>query len=138
MTFQIDADGLLSVSAREQHTGVESSITVKPSYGLSDEDIVRMLKDGSSSAESDMHERELRENRVEADRLIESWLRTETFWMTPSAARLMQLKRHLKRPLQGRTPPPLKRRLMSSHASRATLPHGAWTARSVRPWPAKA
>lgn len=72
VTFQIDADGLLSVSAREQHTGVESSITVKPSYGLSDEDIVRMLKDGSSSAESDMHERELRENRVEADRLIES------------------------------------------------------------------
>ncbi|WP_419519367.1 Fe-S protein assembly chaperone HscA [Duodenibacillus massiliensis] len=72
VTFQIDADGLLSVSAREQHTGVESSITVKPSYGLSDEDIVRMLKDGASSAESDMHERELRENRVEADRLIES------------------------------------------------------------------
>lgn len=72
VTFQIDADGLLSVSAREQHTGVESSITVKPSYGLSDEDIVRMLKDGSSSAESDMHERKLRENRVEADRLIES------------------------------------------------------------------
>ena len=72
VTFQIDADGLLSVSAREMQTGVESSIVVKPSYGLSDEDIIEMLKDGNASAEADMHERELREQRVEAMRLIES------------------------------------------------------------------
>ena len=72
VTFQIDADGLLSVSAREQQTGVESSIKVKPSYGLTDEDIIGMLKDGTAAAKSDMIERELRENRVEADRLIES------------------------------------------------------------------
>ena len=72
VTFQIDADGLLSVSAREQHTGVESSVRVKPSYGLTDEDIIGMLKDGNEAAKSDMAERELRENRVEADRLIES------------------------------------------------------------------
>ena len=74
MTFQIDADGLLSVSAREMETGVESRIEVKPSYGLSDEDVIRMLQDGNHSAEVDMHERELREQRVEADRLIESTL----------------------------------------------------------------
>ncbi len=72
VTFQIDADGLLSVSARETQTGVESSIVVKPSYGLTDEDVISMLKDGSASAEADMRERELREQRVEALRLIES------------------------------------------------------------------
>jgi molecular chaperone HscA len=72
VTFQIDADGLLSVSARETRTGVESSVRVKPSYGLSDEDIVRMLREGNESAKSDMLERELREQRVEASRIIES------------------------------------------------------------------
>ena len=72
VTFQIDADGLLSVSARETHTGVESSIVVKPSYGLTDEDVISMLQDGTASAKSDMLERELREQRVEAMRLIES------------------------------------------------------------------
>lgn len=72
VTFQIDADGLLSVSARETRTGVESSVRVKPSYGLTDEDIVRMLREGNESARSDMIERELREQRVEASRIIES------------------------------------------------------------------
>ena len=72
VTFQIDADGLLSVSAREQTTGVESSVRVKPSYGLSDDDIIHMLQDGNAAAKADMAERKLRENRVEADRLIES------------------------------------------------------------------
>ena len=72
VTFQIDADGLLSVSAREQTTGEESSVRVKPSYGLSDDDIIHMLQDGNAAAKADMAERELRENRVEADRLIES------------------------------------------------------------------
>lgn len=72
VTFQIDADGLLSVSARETKTGVEASITVKPSYGLSDEEIVRMLKDGNVRAADDMRARELREQQVEARRLLES------------------------------------------------------------------
>lgn len=72
VTFQVDADGLLSVSAREMKTGVEASIQVKPSYGLSDEDIVRMLKDGNGRAEEDMRARELREQQVEARRLLES------------------------------------------------------------------
>ena len=70
VTFQVDADGLLSVSAREQASGVESAITVKPSYGLSDEDIARMLTESFSSAEQDMNERSLRESRVEAERLL--------------------------------------------------------------------
>ena len=72
VTFQVDADGLLSVSAREMKTGVEASIQVKPSYGLSDEDIVRMLKDGNGRAEEDMRARELREQQVEARRILES------------------------------------------------------------------
>lgn len=72
VTFQIDADGLLSVSARELKTGVEASIQVKPSYGLSDEDIVRMLRDGNGKAEEDMHARELREQQVEARRILQS------------------------------------------------------------------
>lgn len=72
VTFQVDADGLLAVSAREMTTGVEASIQVKPSYGLSDEDIVRMLQDGNGRAEDDMRARELREQQVEARRLLES------------------------------------------------------------------
>ncbi len=72
VTFQVDADGLLSVSAREMKTGVEASIQVKPSYGLTDEDIVKMLQDGNAGAEADMHARELREQQVEAQRLLES------------------------------------------------------------------
>lgn len=69
VTFQVDADGLLSVSAREQTSGVEASVVVKPSYGLSDEEIAAMLKDGFANAEADLHARKLREARVEAERL---------------------------------------------------------------------
>ena len=72
VTFAVDADGLLSVSAREMQTGVEASITVKPSYGLSDDDIIRMLQEGTGNAEEDMRLRTLREQEVEARRLIES------------------------------------------------------------------
>ena len=72
VTFTVDADGLLSVSARETQTGVEASVTVKPSYGLTDKEIVRMLKEGTGSAEEDMRLRALREEEVEARRLIES------------------------------------------------------------------
>lgn len=70
VTFQVDADGLLNVSAREEASGVEASVAVKPSYGLSDEQIARMLQEGFSTAESDMKSRALREARVEADRLL--------------------------------------------------------------------
>jgi molecular chaperone HscA len=69
VTFQVDADGLLSVAAKELGSGVEATIQVKPSYGLSDDQIASMLKDGFASAESDMTARKLREARVEAERM---------------------------------------------------------------------
>jgi molecular chaperone HscA len=71
VSFQVDADGLLSVSAREKTTGVASSITVKPSYGLSDEDIARMLQDSFAHAADDATLRTLTEARVEAQQLGE-------------------------------------------------------------------
>ncbi len=70
VSFQVDADGLLAVSAREETSGVEAAITVKPSYGLSDEEVARMLTESFSSAESDMRARSLRESRVEAERML--------------------------------------------------------------------
>ena len=70
VTYQVDADGLLSVSARETHSGVETSILVKPSYGLGDDDIARMLQDSFTSAEDDMKQRALREEQVEAERIL--------------------------------------------------------------------
>jgi molecular chaperone HscA len=70
ITYQVDADGLLSVSARELGSGVEASITVKPSYGLGDDEIARMLQDSFSSADIDMKLRALREEQVEAERIV--------------------------------------------------------------------
>ncbi|TXG94002.1 MAG: Fe-S protein assembly chaperone HscA [Rhodocyclaceae bacterium] len=72
VTFQVDADGLLSVAAREQTTGVEASITVKPSYGLSDDEVASMLKDSMEHAKDDAFRRALKEAQVEAERLIEA------------------------------------------------------------------
>ncbi len=72
VTYQVDADGLLSVTAREQHSGVEANINVKPSYGLSDVDITTMLQDGFSHAADDVQDRALREELVDAKRLIEA------------------------------------------------------------------
>ncbi|MGB4767406.1 MAG: Fe-S protein assembly chaperone HscA [Rugosibacter sp.] len=72
VTFQVDADGLLSVSAREQTTGHEARIEVKPSYGLTDEEIATMLKESFSHAKDDASLRALRELQVEAKRLLEA------------------------------------------------------------------
>jgi len=72
VTFQVDADGLLSVTAREQTTGAEAHIEVKPSYGLTDDEIAAMLKDGFAHAADDAFRRALREAQVEAQRLVEA------------------------------------------------------------------
>ncbi len=70
VTFQVDADGLLSVSAREQGSGVEASVVVKPSYGLAEDQIAQMLKDGFAHAQDDMAARSLREAQVDAQRML--------------------------------------------------------------------
>lgn len=72
VTYQVDADGLLSVSAREQTSGVEARVEVKPSYGLSDGEVETMLRESFDHAREDMDARNLREAQIDADRLVES------------------------------------------------------------------
>lgn len=72
VTYQVDADGLLTVSAREENSGVEASVDVKPSYGLTDSEIETMLRDSMDHATDDMHLRMLREQQVEAERVVEA------------------------------------------------------------------
>ncbi len=72
VTFQVDADGLLAVSARESSSGAEASVTVKPSYGLADADIERMLRDSFEHAKEDVHARALAESRTDGQRLLEA------------------------------------------------------------------
>ena len=72
VTFQVDADGLLSVTAKEKTSGVETSVTVKPSYGLTDAEIERMLRDSVEHAREDMQARALQENRVDGERLADA------------------------------------------------------------------
>ncbi|WP_332778486.1 Fe-S protein assembly chaperone HscA [Polaromonas sp.] len=88
VTFTVDADGLLSVSAKEQRSGVEAHIEVKPSYGLTDDEIARMLQDSFSTAQQDMQARALAEAQVDADRLIlatQSALAADADLLTPNA-----------------------------------------------------
>ncbi len=72
VSFQVDADGLLSVSAKEQLSGVEAAVVIKPSYGLTDDQVATMLREGFTTAASDMKDRALREARVEAERMLEA------------------------------------------------------------------
>lgn len=72
VTFQVDADGLLNVSARETNSGVEAAVTVKPAYGLQEDDITRMLQDANQHARDDMLARALREQQTEARQLLEA------------------------------------------------------------------
>lgn len=85
ITYQVDADGLLSVSARELRSGVETSVTIKPSYGLTDDEVARMLQDSFASANQDMQVRALKEEQVEAERILlatESALAHDTALLT--------------------------------------------------------
>ncbi|MBK7237003.1 MAG: Fe-S protein assembly chaperone HscA [Sterolibacteriaceae bacterium] len=91
VTFQIDADGLLSVTAREQTSGVEAHIEVKPSYGISDQQIAGMLQESCGSAEADMQMRMLREAQVEARRLLDATsaaLHEDGDWLLEQVERL--------------------------------------------------
>jgi molecular chaperone HscA len=72
VTFQVDADGLLEVSATELGSGAQAQIAVKPSYGLSDDEVAEMLRAGNAAADADAHERALREERVEGERLLDA------------------------------------------------------------------
>lgn len=72
VTFQVDADGLLNVAAREMACGVEAAIVVKPSYGLSDSEITRMLQDSTQHAKDDMQARAMQEQQTEANQLLEA------------------------------------------------------------------
>ncbi len=86
VTFTVDADGLLAVAARELASGVEAMITVRPSYGLADEDIVRMLSESIDAAEGDMRARAVRELQVDGQRLAEATataLATDSDLLTP-------------------------------------------------------
>src|SRR5687767_4423370 len=93
VTFQVDADGLLSVTAQEKSTGVEASIAVKPSYGLADADIERMLRDSFEHAREDVHARALAESRVEGQRLVEatrSALQSDRHLVNPEEAQAIE------------------------------------------------
>jgi molecular chaperone HscA len=72
VTFQVDADGLLSVSARELGSGVEAAVSVKPSYGLADGEVAQMLQSGFAHAEADMAARKLGQARVESERMVQA------------------------------------------------------------------
>lgn len=85
VTFTVDADGILSVSAREEHTGQEASIRVKPSYGLTDDEVERMIRDSFDHADADMGARFLSVERVEADRILNA----TRIALTSSAALLL-------------------------------------------------
>jgi len=106
VTFQVDADGLLSVFAREKTSGKEASVTVKPSYGLADADIERMLRDSFEHAKEDVHARALAENRVEGQRLIEATLsamEADAALLSPEESQLIREKiEALRKRLEGR------------------------------------
>ena len=139
VTFQVDADGLLSVTAREQSSGVEAAVSVKPSYGLSDDEIARMLADSVAQADSDARARMLREQQVEARQLVESVQAA-----LAADGDLLDADER-KRVDDCLSAPPARRNCWTWTRSRPPSrrcrptddsPRGAWTAASVRRWPA--
>ncbi|MEW6690374.1 MAG: Fe-S protein assembly chaperone HscA [Pseudomonadota bacterium] len=127
VTFQVDADGLLQVSARESTTGVEASVKVKPSYGLADADIERMLRDSVEHAREDMHARALNEHRVDAQRLIDATrtgLREDSSLLSSEEVKDIEERiQILERILSGSDPRAIKQ--ASDELNRATEPFAA-------------
>ena len=113
VTFQVDADGLLSVSAREQTSGVEAQVAVKPSYGLSDNEIETMLRESMTYAQDDKNQRSLREQQVEADRVIEALdaaMREDAGLLdADETARILQAREQLKTTRAGNDSKAIKR-----------------------------
>jgi molecular chaperone HscA len=123
VTYQVDADGLLSVFAQEQTSGIESSITVKPSYGLSDGDIAKMLQESFTSAATDMVARALREEQVEARRLIEAVetsLRADSNLLDEEELDLIRRKLEALKELKEKTQDPHVLRRSTESLSKAT------------------
>ena len=141
ITYQVDADGLLSVSARETRSGVEASITVKPSYGLADDEMARMLQESYARAEVDMQMRALREEQVEAERILlatQSALDADAALLSDDErAEIAALLASLRSYRAGQRPPghQAKRSRRWPAAPRSSPPAG-WTAACARRWPA--
>jgi molecular chaperone HscA len=127
VSFQVDADGLLSVSAREATSGAEASVTVKPSYGLADADIERMLRDSYEHARDDMHARALQEHRVEGERLavaVRAAVRADSAMLEPGeGAEIERLLAALQTALGGSDHRAIKQ--ASDALNRATEPFAA-------------
>ncbi len=141
VTFQVDADGLLSVTAREQSTGVEAAVAVKPSYGLSDDEIARMLADSVTQADSDARARMLREQQVEARQLVESVgaaLAADGDLLDPAerAPPWTSACRRRRRRSRSTTSKPFGPRCRRFRMPQKNSPRGAWTAASAPRWPA--
>ncbi len=136
VSFQVDADGLLSVHAKEQSTGVESSVLVKPSYGLADADVERMLRDAFDHSKDDMHARALAEHRVDGQRLIEatrSALDVDAALL--SSDEILTIRKAMQ-DLEKLLPTKSRRPRMRSTAPPTNSPRGAWTLACARCWPA--
>ena len=135
VTFQVDADGLLSVSAREETTGVEAAIVVKPSYGLSDDEIARMLQESFAHAADDMAARALAEAQVEADQIVAATrhaLAADGELLVRRGARRDRRGARRSRPAPRAAPTSARSRPRPrrSTARPANSPRGAWTAAS--------
>jgi len=138
VTFQVDADGLLSVSAREKSSGVEASVVVKPSYGLTDDEIVSIVRVSQERAQDDMAARSLREQQVEAGRIleaIEAALLEDGDQLLASAERMQidTAMANLQRILEGNSHQAIKMAVEELNRLTELLPLDVWTGAYRKP-----